>query len=89
MNVSDSEFYDLFLKIQDKLSRESKLPSKESLLLNTNFNLSKIRKCILNATNDVYAKEQFAIDGYSGDVYKVAGATDEDRELIKKEFGIE
>ena len=43
----------------------------------------------MNATNDVYAKEQFAIDGYSGDVYKVAGATDEDRELIKKEFGIE
>ena len=32
---------------------------------------------------------QIAIDGYSGDVYKVAGATDEDRELIKKEFGIE
>ncbi len=62
---------------------------KESLLMNTRQNLSKIRKCISNANNDVYAKEQFAVDGYSGHVYKVAGATDEDRELIKKEFGIE
>lgn len=89
MDVSDSAFYDLFLKIQDKLSRESKLPSKDSLILNIKSNLSKIRKAIMDATNDVYAKEQFAVDGYSGDVYKVAGATDDDRAFIKKEFGIE
>lgn len=89
MDVSDSAFYDQFLKIQDKLSRESKLPSKESILSNTKSNLSKIRGAILNATNDVYAKEQFAVDGYSGDVYLVAGSTDEDRALIKREFGLE
>lgn len=89
MDVSDSAFYDQFLKIQDKLSRESKLPSKESLLGNIKYNLSKIRNCILVATNDVYAKEQFAVDGYSGDIYKVEGATDDDRSKIKQEFGIE
>lgn len=89
MDVSDSAFYELFLKIQDKLSRNSKLPSKESILSNTKSNLSKIRGAILNATNDVYAKEQFAVDGYSGDVYLVAGSTDEDRTLIRREFGLE
>lgn len=89
MDVNESAYYDQFLKIQDRLSRNTKLPSKESLLDNIKSNLSKIRKAILDATNDVYAKEQFAVDGYSGDVYKVAGSTDEDRALIKREFGIE
>lgn len=88
-DVNDSPFYDIFLKIQDQLSRNTALPSRESLFSNTKHNLSVIRTIIWKATNDTSAKEQFAVDGYSGEPYKVAGATDAHRELIRKGFGIE
>ena len=89
LNVSNSPFYDIFQKIQDQLSRNTTLPSRDSLFSNTEPNLSKIRTIIWKATNDTSAKEQFAVDGYSGEPYKVAGATDAHRELIRKGFGIE
>lgn len=89
MDIGDSDFYDIFHKIQAQLPRGYKKFTPDGLIENAKFNLSKIRKAILNATNDIYAKEQFAIDGYSGDVYKVAGATDDDRTLIKEAFGLE
>lgn len=51
--------------------------------------ISKIRKTILKATNDNRAVELFAIDGYEKKTkYKIQGATDDNREKVRKEFNI-
>ena len=54
----------------------------------TNY-ISRIRKAILAATNnDTYAQEQFAVEGWRKDNYGIAGATDENRDVVRKEFRI-
>ena len=99
-DVSDNEeFYKLFSKIFDKMPRALDKPdpfvffdeelnyTKEYGLFNDKLN--NIRKAILDATgNNDYLRERFAVEGDVGFPYKVAGATDEHRALIKKEFGL-
>lgn len=85
----NQEFYDTFLKILGQLPKGYNKPDQVTLWDNAKSKLSKIRSSIMEATHDTYAKEQFAIDGYSEDVYKVSGATDKNRETIKREFGLE
>ena len=54
-----------------------------------NDKLNNIREAILEATdNNDYLRERFAVEGDKGFPYKVAGATDEHRALIRKEFGL-
>lgn len=84
----NTEFYETFLTILGQLPKGYSKPDQVTLWENVNSKFSKIRSSILDATNDTYAVEQFAIDGYSVEEYKVAGATDENRETIKKEFGL-
>lgn len=84
----NTEFYETFLTILGQLPKGYSKPDQVTLWENVNSKFSKIRSSILEATNDTYAVEQFAIDGYSVEEYKVAGATDENRETIKKEFGL-
>lgn len=88
-DIGDPDFMNTFHKIHHQLPSGYKTFKPDGLVENAKYNLSKIRKAILDATNDIYAKEQFAIDGHSGDIYKVAGATDDDRALIKEAFGLE
>lgn len=87
--LTNEEFYNTFLTILGQLPKGYNKPDKMRLWENSKSKFSKIRKSIMDATNDTYAREQFSIDGYSKDVYKVTGATDENRETIKKEFGLE
>ena len=61
--------------------------NKEDLDTFTNY-ISRIRKAILKETNDTYAVEQFAVEGWRKDNYGIAGATDENRDKIRKEFRI-
>ena len=95
----NEEFYKLFSKIFDKMPRALNKPApfvffdeelnytKEYGLFNDKLN--NIRKAILDATdNNDYLRERFAVEGDVGFPYKVAGATDEHRALIKKEFGL-
>ena len=85
----NEEFYNTFIKILHQFPYGSRTPSMGILYKNADSKLSVIRGAILAATDDNYAKEQFAIDGYSQEVYRVVGATDADRAIIKKTFGIE
>ena len=90
---SSDEFYNIFEKIYNKLSRVKSDPrrfnlhDKDDLDTFTNY-ISRIRKAILNATNDTYAVEQFAVEGWRKDNYGIAGATDENRDVVRKEFRI-
>lgn len=86
--LTNEEFYQTFLTILGQLPRGYSKPGKDRLWENAKSKFSKIRKSIMDATHDTYAKEMFSIDGYSEGVYRVAGATDENRETIKKEFGL-
>lgn len=87
------EFYDIFKQIYKKLPRAKGTPrrfdlnDKADLDTFTNYT-SKTRQAILKETNDTYAEEQFAIEGWRKDTYGVAGATAEDRDKIRKEFRI-
>ena len=95
----NEEFYKLFSKIFDKMPRALGKPDP-FVFFDENYNYTKeyglfndklnnIRKAILNATdNNDYLRERFAVEGDVGFPYKVAGATDEHRALIKKEFGL-
>ena len=96
---NNGEFYKLFSKIFDKMPRALDKPdpfvffdkdynyTREYGLFNDKLN--NIRKAILDATgNNDYLRERFAVEGDVGFPYKVAGATDEHRALIKKEFGL-
>ena len=67
--------------------RRFNLEDKDDLDTFTNY-ISRIRKAILNATNDTYAVEQFAVEGWRKDNYGIAGATDENRDVVRKEFRI-
>lgn len=90
---SSDEFYNIFEKIYNKLPRVKSDPrrfnleDKDDLDTFTNY-ISRIRKAILNATNDTYAVEQFAVEGWRKDNYGIAGATDENRDVVRKEFRI-
>lgn len=95
----NEEFYNLFSKIFDKMPRALGKPDP-FVFFDKNYNytreyglfndkLNNIRKAILDATgNNDYLRERFAVEGDVGFPYKVAGATDEHRALIKKEFGL-
>ena len=62
--------------------------NKEDLDTFTNY-ISRIRKAILKETNDNYAEELFGVEGKKKDNYGIAGATDENRDVVRKEFRIE
>lgn len=87
------EFYNINKQIYRKLPRvksdprKFNLEDKADLDTFTNY-ISRIRKAILNATNDTYAVEQFAVEGWRKDNYGIAGATDENRDMVRKEFRI-
>lgn len=89
LDVDNDDFYETLIKIQSQLPYRFRKPKKDNLTWNVYSKKSVIRKSIWNATHDSYAQEQFSIDGYGDDVFRVAGATDDDREKIKKEFGLE
>ena len=90
---SSDEFYNIFKQIYRKLPRAKACPrkfdfdNKEDLDTFTNY-ISRIRKAILKETNDTYAVEQFAVEGWRKDNYGIAGASDENRDVVRKEFGI-
>ena len=92
--ITDSEeFYNIFKQIYMKLPWSQGCPDKFNLEeradLDTFTNyISKIRKAIQKATNDTYAVEQFAVEGWRKDDYRIAGATVENRDVVRKEFRI-
>ena len=90
---SSDEFYNIFKQIYRKLPRAKACPrqfdleNKEDLDTFTNY-ISRIRKAILKETNDNYAEEQFGVEGKKKDNYGIAGATDENRDVVRREFKI-
>lgn len=95
----NKEFYNLFSKIFDQMPRALYKPAP-FVFFDKKYNFTKeygyfndklnnIREAILEATdNNDYLRERFAVEGDKGFPYKVAGATDEHRALIRKEFGL-
>ena len=86
------EFYNLFLHFCKRLTyiNTYKLPDPKTLWKNANRKRGEIKKAISDATNgDLEAMMLFGIEGEEGKKNKVAGATDELREKIKKRFDIE
>lgn len=91
--TTSDEFYKIYKQIHSRMPRIKSNPKrynledKEDLATFTNY-ISKIRKAILNVTNDIYAVEQFAVEGRKKDNYGIAGATDENRDVVRKAFKI-
>ena len=86
---TNDEFYNIFKHICERLRSINNIPDKAGLENEVRGNRSKIKRSIKKETNgDIYAMEQFAIEGDSGDVNKVAGSTDDHRAYIKERFGI-
>ena len=82
LKTSD-EFYNLFKHICERLRSINNIPDKEGLEKEVRGKRNKIKKLISEATTgDIEAMEQFGIEGYTGDVFKVNGATDEHRDYI-------
>lgn len=87
---TNDEFYNIFKHICERLRSINNIPDKAGLEKEVRGNRSKIKGSIKKETNgDIYAMEQFAIEGDPGDVNKVAGSTDDHRAYIKEMFGIE
>ena len=82
-------FYNIFKHICERLRSINNIPDKDKLEKEVRGKRNKIKKVISETTNgDIYAMEQFGIEGYTGDVFKVKGATAEHRDYIKERFGI-
>lgn len=87
---TNDEFYNLFIHICNRLKSTNKLPDKKTLWKNANRKRGEIKKAISDVTNDdKNAEMMFGIEGEEGKENRVAGATDELREKIKKGFDIE
>ena len=88
-NKTNNEFYNLFIHICKRLKSTNKLPDQETLWKNANRKRGEIKKAISDVTNDDKNAEMlFGIEGEEGKEFRVAGATDELREKIKKGFDI-
>ena len=86
---TNDEFYNLFIHICKRLKSTNKLKDKETLWKNANRKRGEIKRAISNVTNDdKNAEMMFGIEGEEGKEFRVAGATDELREKIKKGFDI-
>lgn len=87
---TNDEFYKLFLHICNRLRYMNKLPEQKILWENANRKRGEIKKAISDVTNgDKIAEMQLGIEGEEGKEYRVAGATDDLREKIRKGFDIE
>jgi hypothetical protein len=87
---TNNEFYNLFIHICKRLKSINKLPDQKTLWKNANRKRGEIKKAISDVTNDNKNAEMlFGIEGEEGKEFRVAGATDELREKIKKGFDIE
>jgi len=94
----DKVFYNTFKSIYLQIPYHSKshLPANFDNLYDTGSSeytyflqkVGEVRDSIMDATNDNSARLKFAIEGNSSTPFKIAGATDEHRALVKKEFGL-
>lgn len=84
------DFYNTFKTMCERLPYVNNIPDGKTLMKNAGYKRNKILKQITDIIKeDQYLIKQFAIEGYDGGPYKVAASTDEQREAIKKAFGIE
>ncbi len=96
--AGNQEFYDAFKKIYTQLPYFSKkyLPDNFDQLSDIDSTeykcflqqMGDTRDAIMDVTNDNSARKQFAIEGDYYTPFRVAGATDENREKVKKIFGL-
>ena len=87
---TNDEFYSIFQHICKRLKSINNIPDKVTLWKYANRKRGEIKKAIRDATNDDKNAEMlFGIEGEEGKEFRVAGATDELREKIRKEFDIE
>ena len=87
---TNDEFYNLFIHICNRLKSTNNLPDKVTLWKNANRKRSEIKSAIKEATNgDLEAMMLFGIEGEEGKENRVAGATDELMEKIRKGFDLE
>lgn len=87
---TNDEFYNLFIHICKRLKSTNKLPDPKTLWKNANRKRGEIKSAISKVTNgDKTAELLWGIEGEEGKEFRVAGATDELREKIKKKFDIE
>lgn len=87
---TNDKFYNLFIYFCKRLKSTNKLPTPKTLWKNANRKRGEIKSAIKEATNgDLEAMMLFGIEGEEGKEFRVAGATDELMEEIKKKFDIE
>ncbi len=86
---TDDEFYNVFKHICERLKSINSIPDKATLKEYVNDKRKEIKREIKIVTNnDKAAQELFAIEGFEGEEFKVAGATDENRDYIKEWFDL-
>lgn len=87
---TNDEFYNLFIHICNRLKSTNKLPDKVTLWKNANRKRGEVNGLISKVTNnDKTAEMLFGIQGEPRKENRVAGATDELMEKIRKGFDIE
>lgn len=91
----DRKFYRRLEKIYQKLPYSSGKPADFNNLMDdpmqyTLFTqkLGEIRKAIMDTTHSDKVRELYGVEGYKGDVFRVAGASDEQRAYVMDTFGL-
>lgn len=89
--IQNDEFFTIFKTMCERLPYINEIPEDGKTL--KKYAGDKRNQILRKITNiikdDQYLIKQFAIEGYTGEPYKVAASTDEHREAIKNAFGIE
>ncbi|MBR0518296.1 hypothetical protein IJJ97_00735 [bacterium] len=87
---TNDEFHSIFIHICKRLKGTNNYPDKVTLWKNANRKRGEVNGLISKVTNDDKTAEMlFGIEGEKRKVNRVAGATDELREKIRKGFDIE
>ena len=94
----NEDFYNAFKTIYLQVPRhiKGKLPANFDNLNDTTSSeylyflqkIGEVRDSIMDVTNDNSARLLYAIEGNASIPFKIAGATDEHKDLVKKKFGL-
>lgn len=84
---TDDDFYNTYKFFCQRLKHINKIPDKKTLGKYVNDKRKVIKKAIKDTTNDdKIAQEMFCIEGVPGELFRVEGATDDNRATIREQF---
>jgi len=90
VDLGRTDFYTIYKSICERIPSINNIPDEKTLVKNAGGKRNKIKNAIKDIIKEPnYLIDQFAIEGYEGEEYKVSAATDDHRDLIRKAFDLE